>query len=165
MLATAGWRSREGSIGTTKKVCMNNIYHDLLLDHYRHSPHKRILEYSDFHSEEYNPSCGDRVSFAGCVRDGQLSDLAFQGHGCVISQATASLLTQEAQGKNLAQVCMLDKDAILRMIGIPVGLTRLKCALLPLQALHQGIAAYQMEKERKASCSTAQNLCKNSKTL
>lgn len=119
------------------------MYQELLLDHYRNPRNRGTLLDADFMSREYNPSCGDSVSFQGIIDvHGCVSAIAFEGAGCVISQATASLLSEHVKGMLASQVLGLSKDAIVELIGIELGPTRLKCALLPLEALQQGIAAY-----------------------
>lgn len=115
----------------------------MLMDHYRRPRNRGVLETADFTSGRFNPSCGDSVSLQGYVDNGVLETLVFEGFGCVISQATASMLTEFAEGKTLKALEKLTKDDILEMIHIPLGPTRLKCALLALQALHRGIARYQ----------------------
>lgn len=122
---------------------MMNLYQETLMDHYRHPRNRHILNPADFSSDMYNPSCGDSVSFSGCVSSsGTISRAAFQGSGCVISQATASMLTQTILHKPIHEVINLDKQFILDLIGIELGPMRLKCALLSLEALHQGLAHY-----------------------
>ncbi len=120
-----------------------NLYQETLMDHYRHPRNRGQLERSDFASGSFNPSCGDAVSFAGCVAGGHLIKVAFEGTGCVISQATASMLSLAARGKSCEQLLGLDKDDVLSLIGMSLGPTRLKCALLPLQALQKGLAEYE----------------------
>ncbi|MDP3889530.1 MAG: iron-sulfur cluster assembly scaffold protein [bacterium] len=123
---------------------MENLYQAILLDHYRNPRHRGVLEKPDFSSGSTNPSCGDSVSFQGCVEGDLITAVAFTGSGCVISQATASLLSEYVLNKTLSQIMMLDKDFIVSMIGMPqIGPMRIKCALLPLQALQVGIAQYQ----------------------
>ena len=80
--------------------------------------------------------------YEGTIVDGALSDLKFTGSGCVISQATASLLGEHVRGKKIETVQSLDKVAVLSLIGISLGPTRMQCALLPLEALQQGINEY-----------------------
>ena len=121
---------------------MMNLYQELLMDHYRYPRNRGTLENPDFTSLHHNPSCGDSVQFAGHVKKNQVVSLVFQGRGCVISQATASLLSDTVTNKNIADICALDKDFVLSMIGMQLGPTRLKCALLPLQALQEGVATY-----------------------
>lgn len=120
-----------------------NIYQQELLDHYHYSPFRRVLAYSDFVSGEYNPSCGDKVSMQGTVVDGTVQEMVFEGCGCVISQAAASLLCREAAGKPVEQLLTLDTAYMVELINIPLGPTRLKCALLALYALQQGLKQYQ----------------------
>lgn len=116
-----------------------NIYQEELTDHYTNPRNRGTLHNPDFTSGMHNPSCGDSVSIQGCVEDGILLAIAFEGKGCVISQATASMLTEYAKGKSLAQLKELNADFMRSLIGMPLGPTRLKCALLPLEALQQGI--------------------------
>jgi len=118
------------------------IYHELLTDHYRNPRNKGRLETPDFSSAQFNPSCGDSVLFEGIVRDKLLNEVAFEGSGCVISQAAASLLSQAVAGKALEEIQKLDSTFIKELVGIPLGPVRLKCALLPLHALHDGINRY-----------------------
>ncbi|MGE0207108.1 MAG: iron-sulfur cluster assembly scaffold protein [Candidatus Babeliales bacterium] len=124
---------------------MLNLYREILMDHYRHPRNKGRLSEPSFSSAEHNPSCGDSVLFDGKVVDDVLTQVSFEGKGCVISQATASLLTQTVQGKKLEEILGLDKEAVLALVGMDLGPTRLGCALLPLQALQQGVRMYQKE--------------------
>lgn len=116
-----------------------NIYQQELLDHYHNSPFRRELAYYDFCSGEYNPSCGDRVSIQGTIVDAVVQELVFEGVGCVISQAAASLLCRESAGKTVDHLLALDAAYMVSLINIPLGPTRLKCALLALYALQHGL--------------------------
>jgi len=120
-----------------------NIYQELLLDHYRCPRNRGRLVTPDFSSKQVNLSCGDKIEFGGTIVDDLIKELAFEGKGCVISQATASMLTEWAKNRTLSVVLILDKDFIKDMIGMQLGPIRLKCALLPLVALQEGIAAYK----------------------
>ena len=124
-----------------------DLYQEEIMDHYRNPRNRGRLENPDFSSGEYNPSCGDSILFEGCVDEqGSLREVAFEGKGCVLSLATASMLSELCKGKLLEEILAIDKDAILAMLGGNIGPTRLKCALLPLQALQQGIAEYRKGK-------------------
>jgi len=125
---------------------MINLYRERLMDHYRHPRNKGRLENPVFSSGQFNPSCGDSVSFEAQVQENKITALVFEGKGCVISQATASLLTEFAVGKELSELLKIDKDFMLKLIGMELGPTRLKCALLPLEALQEGIKKYQDKK-------------------
>lgn len=122
---------------------MDTLYQEILMDHYRNPRNKGPLTEANFTSGHYNPSCGDRVQLEGVIVDGRMRLLAFQGSGCVISLATASLLTQAVTTKTLSEIMNLDSTFIEELIGIRLGITRLKCALLPLIALQEGVQAYQ----------------------
>lgn len=122
------------------------MYQEELMDHYHHPRHKGTLSSPVIESGEYNPSCGDSVSIQAEVKDGIISAIAFQGSGCVISQATASLLTEYALHKSLENMVSFSTDDLLQLIKIPLGPTRLKCALLAKQALQEGIKKYLEQK-------------------
>lgn len=115
------------------------LYQQLLMDHYQHPRNKGHLKNPDFTTEDYNPSCGDSCAFEGIIKNNCLVDVAFTGKGCVISQATASLLTEWALGKTVTEIMTLDAEGVQQMIGMPLGPMRLRCALLPLQVLQAGI--------------------------
>lgn len=136
-----------------------NLYQETLLDYYRNPRNKGHIADPDFKSEQYNPSCGDKVSFEGTIQANTLQSVAFQGHGCVISLATASMLAEYASGKSLSDIHTLTTDFIISLIGISLGPTRLKCALLPLQALQEGLVHYQTQANINAGtqCSIEQN--------
>jgi nitrogen fixation protein NifU and related proteins len=119
-----------------------NLYQDALLDHYRNPRNRGVLQNADFQSGEDNPSCGDSINIYGQVQDGRLTAVSFQGAGCVISQAAASMLTQKALGMNLNDIMKLDTHFMRQLVGIELGPTRVRCALLALEALHKGIQEY-----------------------
>jgi nitrogen fixation NifU-like protein len=123
------------------------IYREKLLEHYHHPHNVGTLERPDFSSTEYNHSCGDQIQMEGHIRDGVLVRLKFVGVGCILSQAVASMLTELCKGKSLQEVLALDKDYIMSLIGMSLGPTRLRCALLPLYAIQHGIQAYLQEQE------------------
>ncbi len=118
---------------------MNSLYQESLMDHYRHPRNKGKLAEPDFVSDQYNPSCGDSIQFQGIIRDQKLSDVAFDGQGCVLSLATASMLSERAKNQSVEDILSWSKDTVLKLLGIQLGPVRIKCALLPLQALQEGI--------------------------
>lgn len=119
-----------------------DTYHTILLDHYHHPRNTTPLEQASFISKEYNPSCGDAITIEGLINGTILERLSFQARGCIINQAFASLLTETCTGKSLAYALSLTVDDVRTIIGIPLGPIRLKCALLCLQALQEGIKGY-----------------------
>jgi len=121
---------------------MLNIYQEELIDHYKHPRNYGQLENPTITTVEHNPSCGDSVQFFIMVNDHHINAIKFMGKGCVISLATASIVTEYSIGKTLQEILLLQQDDILRLIGIHLGPTRLKCALLPLMALQKGVKEF-----------------------
>lgn len=113
------------------------------MDHYRHPRHRGIIENANFASGVHNPSCGDSVSVSGCIENGIITALAFDGVGCVISQATASMLAEAVLQKTVEYALNFDKDALIALVSVQCGPTRLKCVLLALDALHGALNAQQ----------------------
>lgn len=113
-----------------------DMYRELILDHARNPRHPGILSPADVDHEEHNPLCGDRLRLTLQIdSNGIIKNVAWDGEGCAISQATASLLGDEILGKTLAEVNQLTKDDIFELVGIPLTINRMKCALLSLKTL------------------------------
>jgi nitrogen fixation protein NifU and related proteins len=119
-----------------------DLYQEQLMDHYRYPRNYGTLENPDMVTQTFNPSCGDQVAYQAHIKNNTIVALKFQGKGCVISQAAASLLSESCINKELEYIESLTKDTMITLIGISLGPTRLRCALLALEALHQGIAQY-----------------------
>ena len=121
-----------------------NMYQEHILDHYEHPAHRGTLAQPTFEYRALNPLCGDEVRIQGRLdAQGCLADVCFDGHGCVLSVAAASMLMEAVQGKTLAEVKTLDRQAMLALLGIPLTAMRVKCALLPLRALGKAIHLYE----------------------
>jgi len=118
------------------------LYKQEILDHYRFPRHKGRLVQPDFSSGQHNPSCGDQVSFEAKLSNGHIVEIAFDGVGCVISQATASMVAQLVKDKPISFIIALTSEDILTLIGMDLGPTRLKCALISLYALQQGLRSH-----------------------
>ena len=123
---------------------MDDMYRELILEHYRNPRHHGTLDPADISYEDDNPLCGDRIRIDLRV-DGAdtIVEAAFSGQGCAISQASASMLLENIRGKTLDDVKDLAKENVLDMLGIELGPVRLKCALLALKVLKVG--AYGMQ--------------------
>ena len=119
---------------------MDDLYREQIIDRFKNPRHRGQLDPHDYTYEDDNPLCGDRIRIDVRV-DGQerVTEAAFSGVGCAISQASADLLTEAIVGKSLAEVRRLSKDDILEMLGIELGPVRLKCALLSLKVLKAGV--------------------------
>ena len=118
---------------------MDDLYRELILDHYREPRNKGILDPADISYEEDNPLCGDRIHlYLRMNGDNRVMDVAWDGEGCAISMASASMLSEEIKGKTLDELRQLGKSDVLDMMGIELGPVRLKCALLALKVLKAG---------------------------
>jgi nitrogen fixation NifU-like protein len=121
-----------------------DIYKELILDYYRNPRNFGKLDRFDISSHDTNPLCGDEIDIQIKVGDGnKIEQIKFFGKGCAISQASASMLTELAKGKDLTWVKQLAKEDILKMLGTPdLGPTRIKCALLGMKVLKTGVYGY-----------------------
>jgi len=110
------------------------------MEHYRHPQNHGTVENADIEQSERNSSCGDELTFSFKLKDGKVADVQFRGDGCAISQASASMLTEEVMGKSIEEVMKITKEDILDLLGIELGPARLKCALLSLQGVTHALA-------------------------
>ena len=117
----------------------DDIYREIILDHYKNPRNKGTLDPHDYTYEDVNPLCGDEIRMDVRVENDHVSEIAFSGRGCAVSQASASILTEMVEGKSLDEVKAITKDDLLDEIGIPVSPARMKCALLGLKVLKAGI--------------------------
>jgi len=118
---------------------MDDIYRQYILEHYREPRNHGHLEQPDIHAGDTNPLCGDRVEMDLNVKEGRVTEVRFSGRGCAISQATASMLTEQIEGATLEELRALKPADIFEMLGVEIGPARQRCALLSLRVLHQGI--------------------------
>jgi nitrogen fixation NifU-like protein len=117
----------------------DDLYRDFILEHYKHPRNFGELDDPDAQAHEVNPLCGDELGVQIAVADGRIADLRFQGHGCAISQAAASIASEELIGMDVAQAGALDAGWMLDLLGIPVSATRRKCALLSLKVVRHAL--------------------------
>jgi nitrogen fixation protein NifU and related proteins len=120
---------------------MDDMYREQILEHSKYPHNFGTLEAPSVSREELNPLCGDRVRLDLQIADGVITDVRFSGKGCAISQASASLLTDELIGMSVESAKAYSKDDLLELIGISLAKNpvRLKCALLSLKALKAGL--------------------------
>ena len=123
---------------------MEDLYREVILDHYKNPRGHGVIEDADATAEGMNPLCGDEVSiYVQFAPDGEtIDEVKFEGRGCAISQAATSMLTEMVKGRSATDVATLPKEELLEEIGIPLTPIRLKCAILGLTtlklALHKG---------------------------
>ena len=114
---------------------MDDLYRDYILDHYKQPRNFGELDEHDLDAHDHNPLCGDELGVHIRLDDGKIAELRFHGHGCAISQAAASIASDEYVGMDVSAVGELDADWILDLLGIPISATRRKCALLNLKVM------------------------------
>ncbi len=117
----------------------SSLYREQIIDLYEHPLNYGTLDPNDWTYEEDNPLCGDVIRIDVQLDDQQrIADVKWSGDGCAISQASASLLTDEILGMTLEEVKAFPKERLLELIGVPLSMARVKCALLALKVLKAG---------------------------
>lgn len=118
-----------------------DLYREQLLDHYHNPTNYGVLEDADIDIEMDNPTCGDEIHVTARLDDqGQIEKVMFEGQGCVVSMAAASMLTEEVVGKSPAQIAEMGLSDVQELMGgVRLSMGRVKCALLALNAMKQGL--------------------------
>ncbi len=116
-----------------------DLYAEEILDHYKHPRHFGHLDAPTLTIHDRNPLCGDEITLELQIEEGKIADVAFTGHGCAVSRAAASMMSEEIIGKSLEELRGWQKENITDLLGIEVGPVRIKCALLPLKALKAAV--------------------------
>ena len=125
---------------------MDNLYRDFILEHYREPHNHGVLDPHDLSFSDSNPTCGDEMTMTLRLdpAGARIADVAFDGRGCAVSQASASIMTDELRGLSLEEIRGLDPRDVIGNLGVPIGPARVKCALLGykvLQGAVSGVAA------------------------
>jgi len=129
---------------------MSDIYRTHILDHYANPRNAGRLEAPDIAADADDPSCGDQVRIEVALDGtGRVAQVAFEGEGCLVSMASASLFTEHIKGKSLAQLEALTEDDVLGLIKAPIPPNRRRCALLPLVVLRAGLKDYRAKAENR----------------
>lgn len=113
----------------------DSIYREIILEHSKHPNNYGTLDPHDYSYEDTNPLCGDEVRIDIRTANDAISEIAFSGQGCAISQASASILMELVEGKSLADIRAMDKQQLLDELEVPLSPARLKCALLSFSVL------------------------------
>lgn len=126
---------------------MDDLYREVILDHFKNPRNFGKLKNPTSTFSLYNSACGDRITIDIVIKNKEqttsnkiIEDIKFTAEGCAISMASASMLTEKVIGKNIEEVQKFKTEDILKMLGITLTPTRLKCALLPLEVLHKAVS-------------------------
>ena len=115
---------------------MDDLYRENILQHYKNPHNWGELNNPDLEADDLNPLCGDELKVQLKVdAEGKIKDVRFSGHGCAISQASASMTSDEIVGMPIQELLKLDRSFVLDLLGIDISATRMKCALLSLKVL------------------------------
>jgi nitrogen fixation NifU-like protein len=130
----------------------DDIYREIILDHYRNPRNKGKLPGADISTHDSNPLCGDEIDIHMKIQGDRITDIKFEGRGCAISQASASMLTEMVINKPLTGVKDIAKTDILENIGLTnLGPARVKCALLALKVMKLGMINYFASKDPESA--------------
>ena len=117
---------------------------EIILDHYKNPHNKGKVAHPALQNREKNPSCGDEIEITATLDTEQkIQEIKFDGHGCAISQASISMLTDELKGKSFQEIMKMEKQNVLALLGIDVAPLRIKCAMLGLRVLQRSILKHE----------------------
>ena len=121
-----------------------DMYQDHILEHYENPYNQMTIEHPTLELRDLNPLCGDELRIQACLDDhGHLAQVGFEGKGCIISLAAASMLMEAVEGKTLVEVKQMDRQEMLDLLGVPLTTMRVKCAMLALRTLQKAIHLYE----------------------
>ena len=142
-------------MASSPEPSFDELYRDLILDHYRAPRNRRSLDEPDIDLTQHNPVCGDEIQITAHVRGGRLANIGFVGQGCSISQASASMMTEAVKGKPLEeadQTAALFRSMVrgetegdeslgdlISLQGVSKYPIRVKCAVLAWDTLQKGL--------------------------
>ena len=124
-----------------------DMYRTQILEHSKEPHNKGSLKNPDVKYKEKNPLCGDEIQIELNIDEkGNIKNIKFNGHGCAISQASASLLTDEVKGIHIDDIMELKRQEMLDILGIELAFMRVKCAMLALHVTQKGILQWKAKK-------------------
>lgn len=147
------------SIGDGPLTPEQAMYRENILDHYREPHNHGVVTACDAQERGLNPLCGDEITvYLKLSKDQKkIIDIHFSGHGCAISQAAMSMLSDEIKNKLVQQVMSWDKEKVLALLGIPLSIVRIKCATLSLRTVQKALQKRVESKDQRSELETNLN--------
>ncbi|MFT4261220.1 MAG: Fe-S cluster assembly sulfur transfer protein SufU [Candidatus Woesearchaeota archaeon] len=125
---------------------MDEMYREIILDHYKNPRNFGKLISFDIHKKDSNPLCGDVVEIFLKLDKEKIKNIGFEGKGCAICMASASIFCEEMEGKSLEFVKNFSREDMLDLVGVNLTASRVKCAMLPLVCTKKGIIDFEVKK-------------------
>jgi len=122
------------------------VYRENIIDHFKNPRNFGEIVEAEIKHSELNSVCGDIIRLFVKLKDGKVIDAKFKGNGCAISIAATSMMTDALKGKTFEEIKNLSKEDIFEMLGIKLGIVRMKCGLLCLNTLMNGIKTLEEKK-------------------
>ncbi len=122
---------------------MDNLYREELMDIYRDPAHRGHLDDATTHFDGTNPMCGDAITLQLKIEDNKIKDVKFDGDACAVSIISSELMSEHIIGKTIEEAKALTKEDLLKLIGINLTTSRVKCATLALNALHGALEGFE----------------------
>lgn len=117
----------------------DDVYKENILDHYKNPHNKKEIKKANIIHKEINPTCGDEITIYLKIKKDKIEEASYQGNGCAISQASISMLTDKIKGMTIDAVKKLKNEDIYKMLGIRISIPRIRCAILSLKAVQNGL--------------------------
>ncbi len=147
------------SIGDGPLTPEQAMYRENILDHYREPHNHGVVTTCDTQERGLNPLCGDEITvYLKLSKDQKkVTDIHFSGHGCAISQAAMSMLSDEVKNKPISKIMSWDKEKVLALLGIPLSIVRIKCATLSLRTVQKALQKRAASREQRSEVGTNSN--------
>ena len=122
-----------------------DLYQEEILEHYHNPQNSGSLQNPTHKHCENNPTCGDKICVTIDVINDVINDVNFTGEGCAISIASTSMITEDIKGKSVANALKLNSGNMTELLGIEIGIGRIKCAMLGIETIQKALEFGQIK--------------------